>query len=112
MAMDNGQKGRGPAVQAPARLDSMSAQAFHDQLSAAVAGAHRAVVVNMTAVDYISNAGLRVLVQAATKVCCRDGSLVLCGLSDDVRTVVENSGVSRLVKISESLEDAVEAVDW
>ena len=100
MAMEGGQKERGPVVQAPVRLDSVSAQGFHDQLSAAIAATRGVVVVNMAGLDYISNAGLRVLVQAATKIHRRDGSLVLCCLSDDVRTVVENSGIGRLVEIS------------
>ncbi len=107
MAIENGQKGRGPVVQAPSRLDAASAGGFHDELNAAIAASHSVVVVNMTGLDYISNAGLRVLVQAATKIHGSDGRLVLRCLSEDVRTVVENSGISRLLEISPSEEDAV-----
>ena len=48
-------------VETSGRIDLSNAEAFKDALSAALASAERALVIDLAGVDYISSAGLRSL---------------------------------------------------
>ena len=50
------------------RLDSVTAQTFHDRLDAATASGEQGVGIDMEELTYISNTGLRVMLQAARKM--------------------------------------------
>ena len=110
MVTQIGREHRVPVIRAPRRVVGVDAQAFHDQLDAAIEAAPGVVVIDMTDLVYISNAGLRVIMQAARKARGRNASLVFCSLSDDVRSVFRTSGLDRLVDIWLSREDATRAV--
>ena len=111
MAIQIGREHRVPVVRAPHRLVGVDAQVFHDQLDAAVETAQGVVVIDMADLVYISNAGLRVIMQAARKTRGRNASLIFRSLSDDVRSVFRTSGLDRLVDIRPSREDATRTVD-
>ena len=111
MAMQIGREHRVPVIRAPHRLVGVDAQVFHEQLAAAAETGQGVVVIDMTDLVYIGNAGLRVIMQAARKARGRNASLVFCSLSDDVRSVFRASGLDRLVDIRPSREDATRAVD-
>ena len=110
MAMQIGREHRAPVIRAPHRLVGVEVQVFHNQLDAATEAGQGVVVIDMTDLVHISNAGLRVIMQAAGKARGRNASLVFCSLSDDVRSVFRTSGLDRLVDIWLSREDATRAV--
>ena len=111
MVTQIGREHQVPVIRAPHRLVGLDAQVFHDQLDAAAETAPGVVVIDMTDLVYISNAGLRVIMQAARKTRGRNVSLVFCSLSDDVRSVFRTSGLDRLVDIRPSRENVTWAVD-
>ena len=108
--MQIGREHRGPVIRAQRRLVGVDAQVFHDQLDAAIETAPEVVIIDMADLVYISNAGLRVIMQAARKTRGRNAGLVFCSLSDDVRSVFRSSGLDRF-EIRPSREDATWAVD-
>jgi anti-sigma B factor antagonist/stage II sporulation protein AA (anti-sigma F factor antagonist) len=61
MAWSERQVGDVVLAEAGGRIDLSNADAFRDQLSAAMAKANTGVVVDLSGVDYISSAGLRSL---------------------------------------------------
>ena len=67
MVTQIGRENRVPVIRAPHRLVGVDAQAFHDQLDAAIEAGQGVVVIDMTDLVYISNAGLRVIMQAARR---------------------------------------------
>ena len=96
-------------IRVPHRLDGVNAQVFYDQLETAIGSAHKVVVIDMSDLTYISNAGLRVIIQAAKQLQAHDARLVLCALSDEVRSVFEASSLDRVIDIRPSLDAAVAA---
>ena len=111
MVTQIGRENRVPVIRAPRRLVGVDAQAFHDQLDAAIEAGQGVVVIDMTDLVHISNAGLRVIMQAARRTRGRNAGLIFCSLSDDVRSVFRTSGLDRLVDIRPSREDAAWSVD-
>ncbi|MBL7135410.1 MAG: STAS domain-containing protein [Candidatus Marinimicrobia bacterium] len=57
--------------------------------------------------DYISSAGLRVLLQAAKKLNRIGGTLVLCSVKDEIKKVFDIAGLSPIFPIYIDQEDAI-----
>ncbi len=92
------------------RLDSASSVGLeHTVLERLQAGCTR-LVFDLSGVDYISSAGLRVILLAGKKLQPVQGSLVLCGLREEVRGVFEMSGFLNLFAFTADLEQALAQV--
>lgn len=80
-------------------LDSASSPAAQQALDAAVAGGARKLAVDFTGLDYVSSAGLRVLLGTAKRVKASGGSLRMFGLNASVREVFEISGFATILPV-------------
>ena len=67
-------------------------------------------LVDMAKVDYVSSAGLRVLLQLAKKLQAADGKLAISSLNGDVLEVFEISGFSLSFDIYDRNEEALHAL--
>ena len=79
------------------RLDTNSSPALEAELKQSVGGG-KELIFDFSGVEYISSAGLRVLL-AAQKVMNRQGSMKLIGVNDDVMEVFEITGFSDILTI-------------
>lgn len=79
------------------RLDTNSSPALEAELKQSVGGV-KELIFDFSGVEYISSAGLRILL-AAQKVMNRQGSMKLIGVSADVMEVFEITGFSDILTI-------------
>lgn len=79
------------------RLDTSSSPALEAELKQSVGGV-KELIFDFSGVEYISSAGLRVLL-AAQKVMNRQGDMKLIGVNDDVMEVFEITGFSDILTI-------------
>jgi anti-sigma B factor antagonist len=86
------------------QLDSNTSPEAQRAIDAILAGGAKKVVLDFTALDYISSAGLRVMLSAAKKL---NGGLHLYGLNDTVREVFDISGFSTILPVSRTEADAL-----
>ena len=83
---------------------------------AAVAGFGKARVDAQTGgfdlefLEYLSSAGLRVILGAAKEMKRRDGKFVLCALNAYVKEVFEVSGFGAIIPIAESVEAGIKEI--
>lgn len=89
------------------RIDTTTAGALEAKLAALLAAASPRVVVDFSDVEYISSAGLRVLLVAARRVQGTGGRLALCGMRPPVHHVFQLAGFLPLFTIAESRDAAV-----
>ena len=89
------------------RFDAQSAAQVDAALQATLQGGSGKLLVDMTKVDYVSSAGLRVLLSAAKKSGSLGGRLVLCGLQPYVLEVFEVAGFTSIFQI---LPDTAQAL--
>lgn len=75
------------------RLDALTAPEAEVVLNRAVDEDASRLVINLGGLEYISSAGLRVLVATGKRVARENGKMVLCELHDGVREVFEISGL-------------------
>jgi anti-anti-sigma factor len=89
-------------------LDSATAPEAQKALDAVVAGAKK-VALDFSQLDYISSAGLRVLLGVAKKLRSSGGTLGMFGLNQSVREVFDISGFSAILPVYPSEAEAVAA---
>lgn len=97
-------------VRPGSRIDSSTAGDFEARCAALIAEGPPKVVIDFSGVEYISSAGLRVLLVAAKSAKSRGGALTLCGLRGSVREVFEVSGFDTLLGAHDSVSEAAAAL--
>lgn len=88
-------------------LDSATSPKAQQELDAIVSNGATRVAVDFSALDYISSAGLRVLLGVAKKVGAKGGALRTFGLNQTVREVFDISGFSTILPVFPSESDAL-----
>ncbi len=89
------------------RLDASSAASAEATLAGAVEGGATRLVLNLASLDYISSAGLRVLLATAKRVARQSGKLVLCELQSGVREVLAISGLLSVFAVVDTQAEAL-----
>lgn len=90
------------------RLDSNTSPDFEKRLFDAIHQGSRRMIVDFGSLDYISSAGLRVILKATKDIKRSDGVFVLCSMKDYVREVFEIAGFDAFLPIFTSMEDALQ----
>ena len=88
------------------RLDSATSPAVESALVTLLESGENRVVLDLSAVDYVSSAGLRVLLKAAKHLSGR-GALVLCGLQPPVQQLLQLAGLDKLFVSEPALDGAL-----
>ncbi|MEO5335748.1 MAG: STAS domain-containing protein [Magnetospirillum sp. WYHS-4] len=94
-------------VELNGRLDSNTCKPVEDRLVALLDGGTQALVLDFTGLEYISSAGLRVLLVTAKRMKAAQGRLSICAIRPEVREVFEISGFSKIFSIFPSRVEAV-----
>ncbi|HSD25664.1 MAG TPA: STAS domain-containing protein [Vicinamibacteria bacterium] len=101
----------GALVIAPeGRLDSVSSGELERLVVSRIDAGEKRLVVDLSAVEYISSAGLRVLLMAAKRLKGPPAAVVLCGMGPSVRTVLELAGFLPLFAVEAGREQALARV--
>lgn len=89
------------------RIDAYTAPEVEERLiERAGAGDH--LVIDLAHCDYISSAGLRVLITLAKKALQGGFQMRLCGLQEPVLEVFEIAGFTKLFELRESCQAALD----
>jgi anti-sigma B factor antagonist len=92
------------------RLDSNTAMGFEQKLFESIENGAQRLILDFQDLDYISSAGLRVILKATKSLKSSEGKLVLCAMQDYVKEVFEISGFDSFLPIEATLDDAVKSV--
>ena len=89
------------------RLDSKTSPDFEKKIFDAIESGSIHMVVDFEELDYISSAGLRVILKATKNLKRSDGRFVLCAMKDYVKEVFEISGFDTFLPIVSTLDEAL-----
>ena len=109
MDISQSQKDDVSVVGLAGRFDAQSAGEVEDHFKTALDGGAKNILVDMAEVEYISSAGLRVLLSTAKKLTGLNGKLVLCGLKPYVREVFEVAGFTTIFMILPDVDQGLKA---
>ena len=97
-------------VRPKGRIDSKTARDFEESLLIKLEQDKQPALVDFTGVDYISSAGLRVLLMAG-KTCSKIGTkFAMFGMREHIREVIAISGFLQILTLKDSEEEALAAV--
>ena len=95
-------------VMAPrGRVDSTTSGDLEQRLLDLLGSGERRIVLDLAGIEYISSAGLRVLLVVAKRLKTAQGDLVLCALTPAVRQVFELAGFLSIFQLENSREAAL-----
>ncbi len=92
------------------RLDSNTSLGFEKKLFEAIEDGSKNMILDFEGLDYISSAGLRVILKATKNLKHTDGRLVLCSMQDYVKEVFEISGFDTFLPIVKSVDEALQSI--
>lgn len=90
-------------------LDSMTSPQAQQALDGVIAGGAKKVGVDFTKLDYISSAGLRVMLGTAKQLMAKGGALKTFGLNSTVKEVFDISGFSTILAVYATEAEALSA---
>ncbi len=108
MTINESQEGKTRIFDLSGRLDASTSDRLEEQLLSVIDGGASHVVVDLDKLEYISSAGLRVLLLAAKKLKQVDGKIVLSNLQAHIREVFDIAGFSAIFSIFNSRSEAIE----
>jgi anti-sigma B factor antagonist len=91
------------------RLDTAGAAQIDLKFST-IAGARRAIVVDMAGVSFLASLGIRVLLIGAKAAASKGGKLVLLSPDPNVVAVLKSARIDTLIPVLHDLNEAVAAV--
>ena len=92
------------------RLDTSNSPEAEQALMEHVEAGELKIVMDFAKTDYISSAGLRVLLKTAKILTQKGGKLALCHANEQIAEVLKISGFTSLIKCLETLDEAIETV--
>ena len=98
------QRGRFQVATMPTRLDAMTASDTEKLLLSVVEGEGGWLACDFAPTEYISSAGLRVMLLGAKRARAAGGRLVLFGLRPETLAVFKMAGFDTILEISETLD--------
>lgn len=104
------QSGEVLVVRLTGRLDSSAAPGAEQEFAGLLGGGTPHIAIDLSDLEYISSAGLRVLLIVAKKVQQAKGKIALCGLTPNVREIFSISGFDAIFSIQPDAAAAIAAV--
>jgi anti-anti-sigma factor len=92
------------------QLDSNTSPEAEELLVGQIEAGETRIVLDFSKTEYISSAGLRVIMKIAILLKDKDGGLALCNGNEQIYEVLEISGFLNIVNYYSSFEEAVVAV--
>jgi anti-anti-sigma factor len=109
--VDTGKEKNAIIVAVKGRMDAVSAPELEDRLGDWMDKGETQIIIDLGGLDYISSAGLRIILATAKKLKDKGGQLLLACLTKMVKEVFEISGFSAIIPIYESVESALAEVE-
>ena len=91
------------------RLDTTTSGYGYDEMVRIAKGGNKKIVVNLKELEYVSSAGLRVLLTAAKLVQASGGQIKFCQPSDLVKQTLAVSGFNSLLSVYGSEGEAIKS---
>lgn len=111
MKVERRKEGRTTVLAVSGRVDATSSTELESVVRETVSDMDGSIVLDFTAVDYISSAGLRVLLIGAKGLAGTSRELVVAGANEDVADVIQLTGIERVIKMTDTLQAALAETD-
>jgi anti-sigma B factor antagonist/stage II sporulation protein AA (anti-sigma F factor antagonist) len=89
------------------RLDAISSPTAEKHIFELINKGSHKIILELGGVDYLSSAGMRMLLSTTKKLKGISGKIVLCGVTQNVMDVLKMSGFDHVLAIVKSKDEAL-----
>ncbi len=100
------EKGDVVIVRVTGRLDAASSPQLEKKINSIIDSGHFKMVLNFSGVDYLSSAGMRLMLSVSKKLKHLEGKVVACSLNDEVMEVIKMAGFHQVLELYPSEEES------
>ena len=93
------------------RLDATSVPLLEKKFNDIIDQNQRKFLVDFARVDYLSSAGLRLLLAISKKLRARGGLCALCNMADEVLDIIKMAGFEKILQIYSTEKDGLAALE-
>ena len=91
------------------RLDGVSAAGAQETLDACIQQGQRKLLLDLSGLEYLSSAGIRVILATAKALDALGGKMVLCAMRGYVKEVFDISGFSALIPTADTVASGLKS---
>ncbi len=95
-------------VRIDGRIDAASSPILERKINSLIDESHTHLILDFSRVDYLSSAGMRVLLSGLKKLKPKKGDLILFGVIDEVEEVIKMAGFDKILRIFPSEKEALQ----
>lgn len=96
-------------VRLQGKLDAMSTPNLEKKLAPLLESEHK-ILVDFSKVEYLSSAGMRLLLSATRKMKAKEGIIVFFGINDEVSEIIKMAGFEKILNIFPNETAAIKAL--
>lgn len=89
------------------QINSTNAAITEAEILALVTAGHKNLLLDFSGLDYISSAGLRLVLVVAKRLKQDNGQLLLCGMQPHIREVFDISGFLAILNVADTRSEAL-----
>ena len=111
MDINESNSGNAVIIQPVGRIDTNTSTEFEEKLVEILDRSETNIVVDLSEIDYVSSAGLRVFLMAAKKIKSLSGNFILAAMNDHIKEVFDISGFTPIFTITPDTASAVDSIN-
>ena len=89
------------------RLDAVSAPKTEKHVADLIDSGKLKIIMNFEGIDYLSSAGMRMLLATTKKLKALSGKFIVCGVITSVLDVLKMSGFDHVIELTDNADEAV-----
>lgn len=91
------------------RIDATSTPVLESKIRSFLESSSR-LLMDFSDVDYLSSAGMRLLLSASKKLKAKNGRLAFCSMGDEVMEIIKMAGFDKILSIYSTEREALAAL--
>ncbi|MCI5053024.1 MAG: STAS domain-containing protein [Simkaniaceae bacterium] len=91
------------------RIDATSTPQLEDKLAEIISAGGKHIIIDFAKVEYLSSAGMRLMLSNTKKLKSEAGNLVFCAINEDVMEIIKMAGFEKILSIYGSEDEALKA---
>lgn len=107
MSFTENRKGDIAILSVKGKLDATLAPLLEKKICELLDSGYNKLILELSSVDFISSAGLRMLISTKKQVKMHLGTVIFCGMRNDVLEIIKICGFDHFLEIANTEEEAL-----
>lgn len=95
-------------IKVEGRLDAPSSPSLEKRINSLIEEGKYHILIDFSKIEYLSSAGLRLLLSATKKLKAKEGNLVLFSIPEEVMEIIKLAGFQKILIICKNEQEALQ----